>query len=75
MKLESLHIFFKKIGEFQLKYRWLLLILLTAISIFAAMGLKKFRATSMTEEVFVNITETMKKMKTGLKSFSAAMTP
>ncbi|UTY33666.1 efflux RND transporter permease subunit [Treponema putidum] len=60
MKLERLHIFFKKIGEFQLKYRWLLLILLAAITVFAAMGLKKFRATSMTEEVFVNLTPQMK---------------
>ena len=60
MKTEGLHKFFKKIAEFQLKYRWLLLILLAALTVFAAMGLKKFRATSMTEEVFVNLTAQMK---------------
>ena len=60
MKLESLHIFFKKIGEFQLKYRWLLVILLAALTVFAAMGLKKFRVSSMTEEAFVNLTAHMK---------------
>ena len=60
MKTEGLHKFFKKIAEFQLKYRWLLLILLAALTVFAAMGLKKFRATSMTEEAFVNLTAQMK---------------
>lgn len=60
MKLESLHIFFKRIGEFQLKYRWLLVILLAALTVFAAIGLKKFRVSSMTEEAFVNLTAHMK---------------
>ena len=60
MRLESLHVFFKKIGEFQLRHRWLLLILLAAITVFGAMGLKKFRATSTTEDAFVNVNAYMK---------------
>ncbi|WP_225969024.1 hypothetical protein [Treponema pedis] len=58
MKLEGIHGFFLK---FQLKHRFLLLILLAAVTVFAAFGLKKFRTTYMTEEVFVNVNEYTKK--------------
>lgn len=61
MKLEGIHTFFSKIAKFQLKYRFLLLIFLTVVTVFAAFGLKRFRITSMTEEVFVNVNEYTKK--------------
>ncbi|AGT43631.1 hypothetical protein TPE_1135 [Treponema pedis str. T A4] len=48
--------------------------MLAAVTVFAAFGLKKFRTTYMTEEVFVNVNEYTKKMNTDLKNFSAATT-
>ncbi|WP_225969552.1 hypothetical protein [Treponema pedis] len=35
--------------------------MLAAVTVFAAFGLKKFRTTYMTEEVFVNVNEYTKK--------------
>ncbi|UTC61750.1 MMPL family transporter [Treponema sp. OMZ 787] len=68
MKLEGIHRFFKKIGEFQIRYRFLLIAVLAALTLFGVLGLKKFKAASMTEEVFVNITENMKEHEDRFKT-------
>ena len=61
MKLESLHIFFKKIGEFQLKYRWLCLALLAAVTVVGFIGVKSFKVGSADEEEFISVRESAKK--------------
>lgn len=53
MKLTGIHKFFKKIGAFQLKYRWAFLICLLALTVAGFTGLKHLRIVSATEEVFI----------------------
>ena len=61
MKLESLHIFFKKIGEFQLKHRWFCLALLAAVTVLGLLGVKSFRVGSADEDEFISVRESAKK--------------
>ena len=61
MKLEGMHIFFKKIAEFQLKYRWLCLALLAAVTVVGLIGVKSFKVGSMDEDEFITIRENAKK--------------
>ena len=61
MKLEGLHIFFRKVGEFQLKYRWLCLALLAAVTVVGLLGVKSFRVGSADEDEFISVREAAKK--------------
>lgn len=61
MKLEGMHIFFKKIAEFQLKYRWLCLALLAAVTVVGLLGVKSFKVGSADEEEFISVREAAKK--------------
>ena len=61
MKLEGLHIFFKKIATFQLKYRWLCLALLAAVTVVGLLGVKSFKVGSADEEEFISVREAAKK--------------
>ncbi|UTC48392.1 efflux RND transporter permease subunit [Treponema vincentii] len=61
MKLEGMHLFFKKIAKFQLKYRWLCLALLAAVTVVGLIGVKSFKVGSMDEDEFITIRENAKK--------------
>ena len=61
MKLEGLHIFFKKIGEFQLKHRWFCLALLAAVTVLGLLGVKSFKVGSADEDEFISVRESAKK--------------
>ncbi|MGP1602510.1 MMPL family transporter, partial [Treponema sp.] len=61
MKLEGLHIFFKKIGEFQLKHRWFCLVLLAAVTALGLLGVKSFKVGSADEDEFISVRESAKK--------------
>ena len=61
MKLEGLHIFFRKVGEFQLKYRRLCLALLAAVTVVGLLGVKSFRVGSADEDEFISVREAAKK--------------
>ena len=61
MKLEGLHIFFKKIATFQLKYRWLCLGLLAAVTVAGLIGVKSFKVGSADEDEFISVRESAKK--------------
>ena len=61
MKTEGLHKFFKKIAEFQLKYRWLCLALLAALTAAGLIGIKSFKVGSSDEDAFLSVRETVKK--------------
>jgi len=61
MKLEGMHILFKKIAEFQLKYRWLCLTLLAAVTALGLLGVKSFKVGSADEEEFISVREAAKK--------------
>ena len=61
MKLEGLHIFFRKVGEFQLKHRWLCLALLAAVTVVGLLGVKSFKVGSADEEEFISVREAAKK--------------
>ena len=50
MKLEGMHIFFKKVAEFQLKYRWLCLAMLAAVTVAGLLGVKSFKVSSADED-------------------------
>ena len=61
MKLEGMHLFFKKIAEFQLKYRWLCLALLAAVTVVGLIGVKSFKVGSADEDEFISVRESAKK--------------
>ena len=61
MKTERLHKFFKKVGVFQLKYRWLCLALLAAVTVAGILGVKSFKVSSADEDEFITVKETAKK--------------
>ena len=61
MKLEGMHLFFKKIAEFQLKYRWLCLALLAAVTVVGLIGVKSFKVGSADEDEFLTVKESTKK--------------
>ena len=61
MKLEGMHLFFKKIAEFQLKYRWLCLALLAAVTVAGLIGVKSFKVGSADEDEFISVRELTKK--------------
>ena len=61
MKTEGLHKFFKKIAEFQLKYRWLCLALLAALTLAGLFGTKSFKVSSADEDEFISVKENVKK--------------
>ena len=71
MKTERLHKFFKKVGVFQLKYRWLCLALLAAVTVAGILGVKSFKVSSADEDEFITVKETAKKTTHGLKNCSA----
>ncbi|MGP1594612.1 MAG: efflux RND transporter permease subunit [Treponema sp.] len=61
MQLNGIHQFFKKIAIFQLRYRWFCIFGLLAITIIGGIGLRSFRVSSATEDVFIgNNAETKK---------------
>lgn len=61
MKLEGMHLFFKKTAEFQLKYRWLCLALLAAVTVVGLIGVKSFKVGSADEDEFLTVKESTKK--------------
>lgn len=61
MKTEGLHKFFKEIAEFQLKYRWLCLVLLAALTAAGLIGIKSFKVGSSDEDEFISVKENIKK--------------
>ena len=61
MKLEGMHLFFKKITKFQLKYRWLCLALLAAVTVAGLIGVKSFKVGSADEDEFLTVKESTKK--------------
>ena len=61
MKLEEMHIFFKKIAVFQLNHRWLCLALLAAVTVAGLIGVKSFKVGSADEDEFISIRESAKK--------------
>ena len=61
MKLEGMHLFFKKIAEFQLKYRGLCLALLAAVTVVGLIGVKSFKVGSADEDEFLTVKESTKK--------------
>ena len=61
MKLEGMHIFFKKVAEFQLKYRWLCLAMLAAVTVAGLLGVKSFKVSSADEDEFISVRESTKK--------------
>lgn len=61
MKLEGIHFFFKKIAEFQLKYRWLCLVLLATVTVAGLIGVKSFKVGSADEDEFLTVKESTKK--------------
>ena len=61
MKLEGIHLFFKKIAEFQLKYRWLCLVLLATVTVAGLIGVKSFKVGSADEDEFLTVKESTKK--------------
>ena len=67
MKLEGIHLLFKKIAEFQLKYRWLCLALLVAVTVLGLLGVKSFKVSSADEDEFITVKEIAKKNDTRFK--------
>jgi len=67
MKLEGIHLLFKKIAEFQLKYRWLCLALLVAVTVVGLLGVKSFKVSSANEDEFITVKEIAKKNDTRFK--------
>ena len=67
MKLEGIHLLFKKIAEFQLKYRWLCLALLVAVTVVGLLGVKSFKVSSADEDEFITVKEIAKKNDTRFK--------
>ena len=61
MKLEGMHLFFKKIAKFQLKYRWLCLVLLATVTVAGLIGVKSFKVGSADEDEFLTVKESTKK--------------
>ena len=60
MKLEGMHLFFKKMAAFQLKYRWLCLALLAAVTVAGLIGIKSFKVGSSDEEDLISVRELTK---------------
>ena len=60
MPLEGIHLFFKKIAAFQLKYRWLCLALLAAVTVVGLIGIKSFKVGSSDEEDLISVRELTK---------------
>ena len=52
MKIQKLNNFFRKLGEFQLKHRWIFLILIFAVTAFCCIGLRNLDLSSSEEEWF-----------------------
>ena len=67
MKLEGIHLLFKKIAEFQLKYRWLCLALLVVVTVVGLLGVKSFKVSSADEDEFITVKEIAKKNDTRIK--------
>lgn len=67
MKLEGIHLLFKKIAEFQLKYRWLCLALLVVVTVVGLLGVKSFKVSSADEDEFITVKEIAKKNDTRFK--------
>ncbi len=52
MKIQKLNNFFRRLGEFQLKHRWIFLILIFAVTVFCCIGLRNLDLSSSEEEWF-----------------------
>ena len=61
MKLEGMHLCFKKIAAFQLKHRWLCLALLAAVTVAGLIGVKSFQVGTSDEDAFITVRELTKK--------------
>ncbi len=60
MKVSKINSFFRKIGEAQIKHRWICLIVLLAVTLFCLSGMKNFRSESTNEDWIVNGSEIQK---------------
>ena len=52
VKIQKLNNFFRRLGEFQLKHRWIFLILIFAVTAFCCIGLRNLDLSSSEEEWF-----------------------
>ncbi len=57
MKVSQINAFFHKVGEFQIKHRWLLLALILAFTLVCLSGMKNFRTESNNNDWIVNGSE------------------
>ncbi|MCR5046311.1 MAG: MMPL family transporter [Treponema sp.] len=57
MKVSKINAFFRKVGQAQIKHRWLCLIVLLAWTLFCLSGIKNFRAESNNNDWIVNGSE------------------
>jgi len=60
MKVSKINSFFRKIGEAQIKHRWICLIVLLAVTLFCLSGMRNFRSESTNEDWIVNGSEIQK---------------
>ena len=54
MKVSKINIFFRKLGEAQIRWRWLCLAVLFAVTIVCLSGMRKFRSESNNQDWIVN---------------------
>ena len=57
MKVSRINRFFRKVGELQIKYRWVFLIDLLAVTLVCLSGFRNFRSESNNEDWIVNGSE------------------
>ncbi|MBP5575474.1 MAG: MMPL family transporter [Treponema sp.] len=57
MKVSKINIFFRKLGEAQIRYRWLCLALLFVVTLVCLSGMRKFRSESNNQDWIVNGSE------------------
>ena len=60
MKVSKINSFFRRVGEFQIKYRWIFLTVLLAVTLFCLSGMRNFRSGSSNEDWIVNGSEIQK---------------
>jgi len=60
MKVSKINSFFRKVGEAQIKHRWLCLIVLLAVTVFCLSGMRNFRSESTNNDWIVNGSEIQK---------------
>lgn len=57
MKVSKINIFFRKLGEAQIRYRWLCLAILFVVTLVCLSGMRKFRSESNNQDWIVNGSE------------------